>query len=261
MSIKYNFEERESWIKTFQPNYEEQKWHTDKVYHPSEIDNIDFFTPYRNYDSLINPKQIIGIDYAYGYNCPSYGKKDIDWKYMLKWLKRLDRVIDNFKDKESLIEHIHKDRDPKSVLKYGNHYFTTSGQHRLCLAKYLEVEQVKVYVTEYKLDKSLFTREKYLEKYYHKLVDYGFLKGEYKKELKNDLIHINISDKTILIHKSLIKYIVHRYELLKEKKHKAFSNILKTLYKPKDNNTYKNINELYTLDNILIKHILIKGSS
>lgn len=259
MSLQYNFEKRESWLKSFQPNYEKQKWHNNKVYHPTDIRNYDFFKSHKNYKALINPKHIVGIEYAYGYNCPIYEKKNIDWNYMLRWLKRLDRVINNFKDKKSLIEHIHNDNDPKSVLKYGNQYFTTSGQHRLCLAKYLEVENVEVYVQEYKLDKTLFVREKYLEKVNHKLIDYGFSNREYNRELNYNLLQLNIGQESILIHKTLIKNLINRYELLKKKKYKVIPSILKTIYSPsKNNGIFKNEDELYILNYKIYKHFQSK---
>ena len=202
--FKYGFEERERWIKSFLPNYDKQKWHSNKVYHPSEIRHLKFFKLHKNYTAFINPKDIKGIEYSYAYNCPT-SNNNVDWKYMLHWLKRLDSVIDDFNNKGSLIKHIHNDTDRKVVLKYGGNYFTISGQHRLCIAKYLEIEKVEVFVQEFKLDKDLFIREKTIEKFYHKLIDLKLVtKDEYQPNLNSDVIGLNISDDIVFLHKKLI---------------------------------------------------------
>ena len=260
--MKYNFEEREIWVKSFQSNYENQKWHNDKVYHPTELKHYDFFEPYKNYDLKISPKDIIGIDYAYGYNCPIYGSNNIDWNYILKWLKRLDRVIDNFKDIENMTEHIRTNKDQKSVSKYGNNYFTTSGQHRLCLAKYLELNDVEVYVQEFKLNKKKFVQEKYIEKVYSKLSDYNLVDSKYEYNLKSNFISLKISNEIVYIHKSLVKEFLNRYELLLKKNYIAIPSILKSIFQPAyKNKTIRKSSELNTLDFIILKHIGEKGTS
>lgn len=250
MSIKYSCEEIESWIKSFQPNYEKQKWHRNKVYHPSDLINYNFFKPHKNYKTKINPKDIIGTDYGFGDNWNN------DWGYRLCRLKRLDEVINNFKDKKSLIAHIHNNKARKSVLKYGKHYFISLGQHRLCLAKHLELEQVEVYVQEYKLDKKIFLQEKNIEKNYSRLIDFKLVDNKYKPDLNSDFLCLNLAKDNIFIHKSLIKNVLNRFEQLISKQYIAIPNILKSFYKPLDNyHSYRNSNELYTLDYKILKHI------
>ncbi|WP_024480419.1 hypothetical protein [Cellulophaga baltica] len=256
MSIKYDLEEREFWIRTLQKNYDTQKWHNDKVYHPSDIRNFIYFKEHKSYSAKINPEKIIGIEYAYGYNCPSFGEKNIDWTYMLQYLKRLDSVIDNFKARELLIKHIHKNNDPKSVLKFGKNYFTTSGQHRLCMAKYLELNQVEVLVIEYKLDKTLFIREKFIEKNYQKLTDLKLITNKYKLDLNYEFLNLNIGNERINIHKDLIKQFLNRYEQLEKKKSNFIFKLLKSKFNTKNHrNSYKTNKELIELDYKIIKHI------
>lgn len=260
MAYKYNFKQREAWIKSFQPHYESQHWHKNKVYHPTELKNFKFFKGHKGYQAKINPKDIIGIKYDYGYNCPSLGEKNVTWSYMLQELKRLDWVIDNCKDKNSLITHIHKNKASKNVLKFGNHYFTTSGQHRLCMAKYLELDQVEVYVWEHKLDRELFVREKFIEKNYPKLVELGFVNDSYKAELDSEVLMLKIGGKEIWIRKKLIRTVLDRYKLLNRRKHKAIPNIIRGFYKPVKKH-YKSADELYVLDYSMIKHIIKKVRS
>lgn len=162
---KYNNIEREEWIKTLQPKSDFQKWHKNKVYHPTEIKDYEFYSFKTDYTAIIKTSDIIGIQYAYAYNCPSKGKNKYNWSDLLSNLKRLDSVINNFKDLNSITKHIHLNEDPKAVLKFGNSYFTISGQHRLCLAKYLEVENVEVLVLEYSIDETVYQREKKLKKF------------------------------------------------------------------------------------------------
>ncbi|MBV7441574.1 hypothetical protein KRX57_09075 [Weeksellaceae bacterium TAE3-ERU29] len=251
--MKYNFQERENWIKLFQPNYKNQKWHKEKVYHPNDIKHLKYFKLYKIYDDYINPKNIIGIKYGYGYN----ENKEIDWLYMLQNLRRLHRVIDNFKDKKSLIEHIHRNKDEKSVLKYGNYYFTTSGQHRLCIAKYLELEKVKVSVTEYRLDKELFIREKKVSKIYHKLFEYGLVGlREYEEEIKCNFLTLKLKDKYFSICKELVNPLLDKYENINSGIYKAIPNIIKSFFYPLENNTLiTKESELYILDFHIVKHI------
>lgn len=259
MLFKYSFEERKSWLKSFQPNYENQKWHNNKVYHPTDLIHFDFFKLYKIYNAKIDTKDIIGIEYGFEYNCPTYGKRNIDWNYMLESLKRLDRVVNNFKTKKKLISHIHKNNDTKTVLKYGNNYFITSGQHRLCLAKYLEINEVKVSVHEYKLDKNSFIHEKFIKKEYSKLLNYKLVDDKYVQDLKNDFISLKLEEGSISIHKKLVKQFLDRYKILKKKKYLAIPNILKSYFKSINNcKSYRNPNELFTLDYRILKHIIKK---
>src|SRR5690606_29129091 len=105
----------------------------------------------------ISPKIICGIEYGDGYN----DRKDINWLELFISLKRLNRVVRNFRTYEEIIKHIHyPHKDEKQVSQFGNHYFTSSGQHRLCLAKLLDVESVEVKIIKYKLDEERLNANK-----------------------------------------------------------------------------------------------------
>ena len=230
----------------------------DRVYRPSDLKNYIYFEKDKSFRDKIDPKRIIGVEYAYGYNCPNiFGEPNIIyWKSMLHKLKRLDRVIDNYKSSDELIAHIHKDKDSKAVFMFGGFYFTISGQHRLCLAKYLEIPEVEVNITEYKFNKKLFIREKKVEKYYCKLKELKLIDLDSINEIDNNYIHIRLSKETIFLNKIFCEYLVKRYELIKEKRYKSFSNILKSFFKPQNNGAfYNNPTELYALDHLIIKHL------
>jgi len=161
MSIKYSSEEIDSWLKSIYPTFEKLKWHTDKVFHPLHIKHYSFFKEDIRYNAKINPTKIHGIQYAYQYNDPLHDpNKRIDWLDLLHNLKRLDSIIDGMKTRESVVDHIHNCKESKVVLQFGNHYFTTAGQHRLCLAKFLEVSEVEVEIIKYKFDRSAFIENK-----------------------------------------------------------------------------------------------------
>jgi hypothetical protein len=159
--MKYNSHEREAWLKSIYPKFKKQQWHSDKVFHPTHIKNHSFFKEDTHLLGKIDPRKIHGIEYAYLYNDPlNSPNKKIDWLYMLHNLKRLHDIIDNFKTTEEIINHIHNCKESKVVLQFGDHYFTTAGQHRLCLAKFLEIPEVEVEIIRYKFDRDSFIKSK-----------------------------------------------------------------------------------------------------
>ncbi|MDP8176602.1 hypothetical protein QJU83_03500 [Pasteurella skyensis] len=140
---------RIDWIKKIYPDFKEKKWIYDNVISPKDIELKDFYIQSSSYEDFINPKQIVGISYAYQYN--DFNK--INWLDLLNQLKRLDWVINTFKTHQDIEYHIHNNPEPKCVAKYGEKYITCQGQHRLCLSKFLNITKVKVNIIEYKLDK------------------------------------------------------------------------------------------------------------
>lgn len=224
--FKYSSKEREDWFASIQPNYTEQTWHNDIVFHPSHIKHQDFFKRTSIMTEHISPSKICGIEYAWGYNCPAFKPSDwrLHWIEFFRELYRLDWVIDNFKTRKSLMEHIHKNIEPKSVMQYGNHYFTIGGQHRLCLAKFLELESVQVSVHKYELDRKLFKRELNVEKYIPFLQRKGFIANEYKRQTEDSPLFLNGSKETIMIKKEFINYLVDRYNILEKHPHKGWLN-------------------------------------
>lgn len=141
---KYTSLERLKWLKLIEPNFKLKEWHYNNVERPEDIKNFNLYRNPKRYTSSICPQDIIGIDYGFGYNW----SKKINWLELFYNLKRLEWVIDNFKNKEDLLNHIHHNKSVKFVEKYGDKYITKSGQHRLCLAKLLEIPKIEVEVDE-----------------------------------------------------------------------------------------------------------------
>jgi len=124
-----------------------------------------------------------------------------------------------FKTKEDIINHIHYKyggAESKYVWKFGKHYFTTSGQHRLCLAKFLNIESVEVYVTAFKLNKERLVRYKKIKAFANNLHKYHFIHRIEDEELREDSInkdfYIFISKKLVIINIDLIPEFIKYYE-------------------------------------------------
>lgn len=74
------------------------------------------------YDDYINPAHIVGIEYAYAYNCFNA----ITWFDLINGLKRFDRIRRNMSSYEELLDHVHNDyNETKTGAKYGNQYITS----------------------------------------------------------------------------------------------------------------------------------------
>lgn len=258
MSYKYNYKDREQWIESFNCNFKNQTWHNDKVYHPSEIIYSPFFEIAKQYTDFIDPKNICGIEYAWQYNCPSFKSENYEyyWLNLLHDLKRLDRVIDNFTTKETLLQHIHNNIDEKVVKKYGNHLFTISGQHRLCISKFIEIEAVEVFIIEYKLNKKLFSNELNLDKNMPYLINNEIV-TYYQKDLKTDFIFLNNKNKTYIVNKEFVHNLVNRHKILKKAPYKAIINILKTFchYLDEDVIRIQSLSDLRFLDRLIINKL------
>lgn len=224
MSFKYDDKQRLDWLKSVFPEFKKEPWHKEPVYHPE----IDFF--YEKFFKQegkselteIDPSKIIGIKYSYLYNGNLYReprKNMINWMDLFHSLVRLDSVIDNFNSKKDLIEHIHRNIDEKHVRMYGNHYITTSGQHRLCLAKLLGLKKVKVSVTKYKLNKPSFVREKRTENNYNFYCTQNLVKGKYdinnSKRNDNDYIILRLGGEYVSVHKKLQTGFIDYYNNFK----------------------------------------------
>lgn len=258
MPFKYNEIEREDWIKSMAPNYVLQNWHNDIVYHPDHIIHKEFFRQTTIQKEYISPSKICGIEYFGSYNCPAHKSKDwrLYWIEMLHQLKRLDSVIDSFKSRQSLITHIHNNKDLKCVMQFGDHYITTSGQHRLCLAKFLELDEVLVSVQKYELDRDLFRRELNIERNVPFLTQNGFINSNYTRSL-NSYSHLYLKgDKeTVVLKKEFIHYLIHRFNILKDSPYKRWQNVFRD---NKIKNGYLYIEkeeDLYLLDRIIKQKI------
>jgi hypothetical protein len=211
-----------SWLKSIYPQFQSHNWHTANVYKPSDLKYEKFFERGKPCQAIINPSDIVGIEYAYAYNC----LKQINWLQLLGQLKRLDSVKRNFKTRTELIQYIHNNDDKKVVLKFGNHLFTISGQHRLCLAKFLDVSEVEVTVIEYKLNKERLVKYHNLNKFYQQLESLRIQqlysekdKDKYKIQLFElsdmEQIYFRINEHTIFINHNLLKPFIIYYKKVK----------------------------------------------
>lgn len=202
------------WLNTVKLIPSEQ-WHNEKVIRINDIDNFYFYGQSIHYEAAIDPSKIKGIEYAWAYN----HNTDICWLDLLNDLKRFQYVKVNFHSLNDLIDHIHKDyNEGKSVLKYGDTLITSVGQHRLTLAKFLNIPSVKVSVVEFKFDYAkydkfqttihCFNRLKIL-----KLVD---VKHEITVENYNQIfININIADQHHSLDTQVISEFTDYVETLK----------------------------------------------
>ncbi|RQO37750.1 hypothetical protein DBR39_12735 [Chryseobacterium sp. KBW03] len=258
MAYKYSDLERIKWLKNLNPNFNEQDWYGEVVVHFSHIRHLQFFRQTGTFKEKIDPAKICGIDYSYGYNCIMYKPKDwrYHWLQFFTDLRRLDRVIDNFPTKVKVIHHIHLAEEAKTVVQYGNHYFTIGGQHRLCLAKFLEVPVVEVDVIKYELDRNLFSREMRFRKIIPELKQAGFLSEDYEGDHTHDFFILEFAEDNVVIKKKYAKYVLERYATLKKMPLKGFLNYLKFTNTQYYERTRVNEDtQLYLLDTYLLKHI------
>lgn len=255
--MKYNAIERESWLESIHPHYKDQLFHHEPVLHPSHITHFDFFEKKEIVSEYISPSKICGLEYAWAYNCPAYKSKEwrMKWIEMIHSLKRLHWVIDNFKTRAEVVAHIHENKEPKSVMQFGDHYFTTGGQHRLCLAKFLDVDQVKVSVHKYVLDRDLFKREMTLNRYLPKLEELGLVSKLYKTNLDYNFIGLDTVDNITFMKKEFVKFLVGRCEELQSSPLKGLKNSLKVYFSTEKTSHIDYEHELYKLDPILRKQL------
>lgn len=205
--------ERLIWLKSIYPEFEDKESFYENVYRPEDLKYYDFFNRKKQYKEYINPENIVGIRYAWAYN--SHFK--INWHQLLRELHRLKHVIENFKSKEEVINHIHHNySEQKYVLKYGNHYFTIGGQHRLCLAKFLNLKSVEVNVTEYELDKSRLVQFKKLKTAIKRLSKYGLVWDYSFEEMaeasKYEYMYLGRFKTSIRIKINLLSQFIDYYE-------------------------------------------------
>lgn len=251
---------RLEWLKKIYPEFRENDWNYDNVIRIGQILNYSFYKGTIFYKANINPKQIIGINYAWEYNC----MRDITWLELLCSLKRFDHIIDSNQTKEQVINHIHYEhREEKYVSKFGDQYITTGGQHRLCLAKFLDIELVEVNITEYIFDQDRFDKYQLLKQNYEWLQELELTKKYSEDELFKysalDYFRIDISYESIYIKQNLLKDFIQYYENLFVIKYLSFIQI--TIYtllnlsnKPNYNIRINEKLDLKQLRNLIIKH-------
>ncbi|REC61784.1 hypothetical protein DRF65_13680 [Chryseobacterium pennae] len=257
MPHKYSDLQRIEWLSNLNPNFKNQIWHDDIVYLPDDLIYKKYFRREGTVKKKINPSKICGIEYAYAYNCPIY--KPEGWTY--HWLEfftnlmRLDWVIDNFPTKEKVINHIHHNAETKTVMQFGDHYFTTGGQHRLCLAKYLELDEVEVDVESYVFDRRRFQRERRFEKLVPALFEVGLLGSWFENNPDIDFTALDFGRDTVYIKKDKVEYLLRRMQELKRFPYRGIANSLKAMNIESYNRNHIDSDEhLFLLDPYLLKH-------
>jgi hypothetical protein len=204
--------ERLVWLKSIYPEFEDKQSFYENVYKPTDLIYHDFFIESKSYRGYVNPENIVGIEYGFAYNFDN----EINWHELFIRLKRF-KDIQQFKSKNEIINHVHNDyKEEKWIFKYGNNYFTKQGQHRLCLAKFLNIKSVEVDITEFKLDKPRLVRFKKLKIATDKLSKYG-LCWEYsfkdlKESSKYEYFYLNKFKNSIRIKIDLLLQFIDYYE-------------------------------------------------
>ena len=204
--------ERLTWLKSIYPEFQDKESFYENVYKPTDLIYCDFFIESKSYRGYINPENIIGIEYGCDYNF----FHEINWHELLNGLRRF-KDVQKFKSKNELINHVYNDyKEEKWVFKYGGNYFTKQGQHRLCLAKFLNIKNVEVDITEFKLDKPRLVRFKKLKIATYKLSKYD-LCWEYtfknlEEASKYEYFYLNIFKTSFRIKIDLLLQFVEYYE-------------------------------------------------
>jgi len=203
-----------NWLNSITP-IADAAWHLNNVIRISDIENISFYDKkLDSYETTIDPSHIKGIDYAYNYNSTN----DITWIDLLNSLIRFKDIRKNKLCFEDLATHSQNDYDEEmTVLKFGDILITCQGQHRLALAKFLNLSKVKVHVIEYE-----FNKEKYdqflIRKYFlDKLILWNLIRPEqYELALKSfgNSLSIPISGKYLSINDQLLMPFLETYRNL-----------------------------------------------
>jgi hypothetical protein len=205
--------EKMDWLKAIYPKFKRENWNNENVYKPSDLNYFEFFEPVKTYIDKINPSSILGIAYFPEYNFYN----QITWLGLFYGLKRLDKVACNFKNWEALVRHIHTNMDSKTVSKFGNHFFTTSGQHRLCLAKFLDLKNIEVEVREYKLNKEKLIKWRNLKKQeiIFKKLHLVCEDSDFETYINREVIVFSISQKYIYMRHEIVDSFLDYYQNFK----------------------------------------------
>lgn len=117
------------------------------VYHPADlVDNIDYYAEGEIYKDNVRVADIKGTLH------PSY--YGLNWLQMLMSLERHKNDFDVEKVKEAILNA--QCFEPIQLSKFGSIYFIDGGgNHRVCQAKFLELEAVPCEVTEFVLVKDI----------------------------------------------------------------------------------------------------------
>lgn len=246
------------WLNTITP-IQHKEWHNEQVIRIWDIENYEFYDKEKGYTTQINPKQIKGIDYAYAYNCNS----DITWKELLNQLKRFRDIRNNFSSIEELIEHAHNDyNESKAVMKYGDTLITITGQHRMALAKFLEIPSIKTYVIEHIFNHERYAKYLARKKYVEIFKKYGLLDERTKVDYLNCIepwIFVYIHENLCCIEEPILDGFIDFFERIKTKgKFAAWRLKFESFFNPDKQYNLKVSNKS---DFFLVRYIIRKHKS
>jgi hypothetical protein len=196
-------------------NIKHKEWHQDKVLKPSQLEKSRFYIgEEKHFEAYINPEHIVGIEYAYSYNCFN----EITWLELINSLKRFDQIRRNLSTHDELLQHAHNDyNEAKIVAKYGDQYITLQGQHRLALCKFLGVKSVKVQVVEYPFDYEMYDKYLSQKSFLNNLLNESLITQDFYEENINvdlKLKSVKIKGNYIYIHPNCYDKFIYFYRNL-----------------------------------------------
>lgn len=207
-----------TWLTTLGVDHRANNWYRDPVFHPNHLKHIKYFKELCSSVKTIDPRKIIGISHDLTYNFVKSYLDDpiLDWSDLLVHLQGINGLRRDFQDRESLLNHITRNKSSIQVHKYGNHYFSTDGQHRLCLAKFMGIPSIEVQVVEFYFDKKLFQREMCLQKHLETAINYGFKPYIMTPEITQENITLKINNKSIFVKKEFVPQLLESYKSIKK---------------------------------------------
>lgn len=232
-----------------------QEWYSNKVLRPSDIKHYKFYkSEAKSYRCFINPSDIVGIEYAYSYNCFN----EINWLDLINNLKRFERIRRNINTHNGLLEHSLNDyNENKTVAKYGNQYITIAGQHRLALCKFLGVKSVEVDVLEYPFNCVAYINYLRWKSFLDFLLNEKLIITDvYNQALNSDSKHtsICIKEKYFRINSDCFNAFINCYKSLSINKFSIFLSLLNQLIFGKlstHNNSIETNKDIHNIKNFL----------
>lgn len=142
MKRDYSLKERIMVLKHYKSDFRDCNWHNDIVLELDDFIQGEGFVNAQNFyfEYNFNPNKIIGSTH-----CNYYGDS---WIKMLENLERFYRLPQFYSNSAS--EYVNR-QDNILLVKCGDSYFIAEGNHRLCIAKFLETNIDKIEVNEFLL--------------------------------------------------------------------------------------------------------------
>lgn len=129
-------------LKVINPNFEYYDWYFSKVSELKSIPHKEFYRKSNSYTiSAFNPEHVKGTNHCNYYS--------LMWIEMLGSLKRFkERYFNSIVSLTGFLEC----PDEIELVKYCDDFYILEGNHRFCIAKFLDYRISRVLVTEYELD-------------------------------------------------------------------------------------------------------------